>query len=346
MAQIAAVIAGIAATLWELYKIAKTWYDRIHAAVNFIAEVIHYTELKKVDWILRLTWTSYRETWEELYATVSRVSLALGRDADFFALALRASRNMARASAALMGQKWSEHEPKWIAMTNDFLGNVQRNADEYARNPEHFFSMIDYYIDDPRTSAGMNRGIFLWDLLDETAKRTAAAGVELVELNKNLTQFQESLPDFLEPLIGPIIQPMLDLLDFTETSKFDDAMLTLHEAMEVFDTGIEHNRLDLDGLIDRLKMPGDFLLEITKLDEIARRIQESRIAQAASAELARGVDELTELAKPISMTLQALADALKIKIPPVEWAVPEVEAPVPIPIGEIEPALTWFVGDY
>ena len=343
------IVAGIwagAVTLWELYQKGKKWYDKLEAIVNEVAGYIHWDLIKKIHEIAYLTNSDYRRLWEGMLKSVRDMSGSIGRDADFLVHLMYTSRALIISTAALGGYSLDVAENRYFIYTSKWLKKVNTDASWYQTHPESLFTDFEAMVIQPNQNMSSIYGERLQNKLSAIIDAAARKAVDLADLHDSLTAFDVALQGKVRGWAGGMIDGAIAALDFTDNTRFDTYVVSTQKILDVIGGDIAAGQASLADLFGKLSLPGRFLSDLTHLDDIQRRIEESRIAEVASRTLDEGVDRLETLAAPIYMDLKKLADALRKKLPPVEWEVPEVAVPVVKPLGAIDPVYTWFVGDY
>lgn len=346
MAGVTSTIIAGAKVVYEVFVWLRKQWQVVVGGINYIADLIYWDEIKQIHRIAYAVSSDYQEMWRGVMKVVRNVSVSIGRDADFLSQILISSRNLIYVSSTIAGHPLDICEQKYLAKTQAFFQRVNWSAEGYAAHPERIFTDIEALLvreSHYEANAAQQR---LWTYVLWSVQKAKEHMAQLQDLNKVLSDFQTALPGNVKGLLDPILQSAIDALDFTETSVFQAYIDTTDKAIKAAGVDIEAIQADIGSFVDAIKKPGDWLLDLTHLGSLARSIVDSRAARVASDALGDAVDTLETAAQPIMMELQALAAALKVKIPPVEWHVPEVEAPAGIPIGEIDPVKTWYVGDY
>lgn len=339
------VVSAADSVLW-LYETGRDWWYRITKITNWIADVLHWETIGKIHKIAYIVSSDYHAMWRGIMVSVRNASAAIGRDADFLSQLLIASKSVVYSAAALGGYTIGEAEGRYLARVDNFFRNFNWRAETYRDHPERLFTDAEIHLFKPDRDIARDAGRSLFIRARFAVEGVQRLTTDLADFNKSLQDLENALPEKMRSSFHSLIGPVLDALDFTETTAFDEYVVKIDKVLNIIGQDIEAQKTDFGGLVAKLLLPGQWLLDLTHLDDLARGIEESRMATAASKTLRDGVEDLTTLAQPISMVLEKLSGALKIRIPPVEWAVPEVEVPRPGHIEAIEPALTWFVGDY
>ncbi|GAI72399.1 unnamed protein product, partial [marine sediment metagenome] len=193
------------------------------------------------------------------------------------------------------------------------------------------------------------KGAFMGNLIknvDNTIKKTEEIVGNIVTVRDGIDKLVKDLPEKISKQIDEAIGPYIEKLDTFIVDVYDPRKKELDEIMDTI-RGIQTAlRGDTRDVVDRLKKPADYLLEIDNLSDEDRLDQEIKIDDISSRYYKGQIIPSSEGMEPISAELRKIRDILTRPLELAFMGVEEVVAPVPIPIGEIDPSKTWFVGDY
>jgi len=307
---------------------------------------IHFDTLVGVHKIAFLVSEDYRNVMRQVYGEITKVSEALGYGPYFLTLALQNTRNLVLDVSTSMGMRYDLAEVSWLATFQGYMKNFAGAAYKYSNNPEALFFDLSRWVE---RDALDRKGVFIEGLVrtvEKTTEAVAGAIEQVVVIRDDLSKLVLDLPEAIRSQVEPVIMPYIEKFDTFIIDTYDPYKRELEGIIAKIESLQGSQRSRLTDIVDRLKKPADYLLEIDKLEDWEREEQELKIDYIASSYHRRQLAGVSEVVKPIDAELRKIAE---VKTRPLELAfmgVEEVTAPIPIPIGEIDPAKTWFVGEY
>lgn len=333
-------------TLGTLSAGTATFIESIAASFSAMLTAIHFDTILATHNIALLVSEDYRVMMNGVYSEMSEVSAALGFYPQFLALAIRNSRTLVLDVSSTLGMEYDMAQVQWLSTFQEYLHKFNEKAREYENNPAALFEDIDNWIDKPamdtkgsfmaRTIASLDRGL---TIIDTAVKDT-------IRIREDLHRLADDLPDNIRKHVKPWIDDLTKDFDRFVTETYDPYKTQLDSIIKGLNKMQDSSRKDLDGIVRRLKKPGDYLMEIDKMGPWDRLDQERKVADISTREYRRDVAEFTVKTESVSAELEKIREALKhVSLMPLEFP-GEIEKPSRPAGVKAEPKETWFVGDY
>ncbi|GAI72028.1 unnamed protein product [marine sediment metagenome] len=182
--------------------------------------------------------------------------------------------------------------------------------------------------------------------IDSTVKVMKDTVTDVSKLRTDLSQLISDLPPKIRSETKPFFDEVFLKYDDWIREDYKPAIAQFDRLIVALNVKQDEHRQNIDGLVDRLKRPADYLLELDGFDPDLRRQQEDSIHEISTRTYARGSAGVRSVTDPVTFAFQKLAEALKLAAEPPEWAVPEITTPSRPARTPVEPRKTWNVGDY
>ena len=335
VSKLAAIKAGI-----------STFLDTMKVSIGTFLKAIHYDTIVSVHRVAFLVSEDYRKMVTGVYNEIATFSASLGLGSTFILSAMQNARSIVLTTSTLLGRKYDMAEISWLATFHDYLKVFQSRAYRYRNNPGAVLYDLDQLITrDAIDAQGMAiRGIF--ESIKEVSSTIQTTVNRVVTLRDEVNEFVADLPLFIRKEIEPELAPIIARFDQFITQKYDPLKREFNTIIqEIGLTQIEH-KTKVDGLIDRLKRPGDYLGEIERFAGWEKVAQERKVSEIASRQLGRDTDVLKKRAKELSTELGKVTKAIEhVSLLPLTMPV-ELEG-LSRPIGvKAKERTSWNVGDY
>jgi len=330
----------------KIQLFAQVFVGSLSLSLNALLVAIHFDTLVGVHKIALLVSEDYRLIMSEVYGEIRRVSSALGYGPEFLLLLTQNSKKLIQDVGSTFGREWDMTEVQWLSTFQDYMGKFQGAAYRYRDNPEAVLYDVGRWVEQPAVNT---KGAFMAKLIksvDDTVEKTEEIVGDIVTVRKDINKLVKDLPEDISKQIAEAIDPYVSKFDDFIVEKYDPGLKAFNE---VFDTIKAHQaeiRDRAEALANRLKKPADYLLEIDTFTDEDRLDQETKFDDLSSRYYKRQLIVRSEALEPFSAELGKIREAMTRPLEIAFMGVEEVTAPVPIPIGEIDPSKTWFVGEY
>jgi len=327
------------------YAIAG-FVDAIGICMGSFLEVIHFSTLLQIHQVAYILSGDYREMMSHVYDEIAEVSVALGLGSGYLILLHRNARNVILDVSGMMGRSYDLAEITWLQQYSDYLKKFNERVNIYKTNPGMILHDVDEYLVKPAADL---KGAVVSNIILTIDSTVAVMKDTVTDVSKLRTDLGQLISD-LPPKIRSETKPFFDEVFL----KYDDWIREDYKpAIKVFDQLIgalkveqDTHRQNIGGLVDRLKRPADYLLELDNFDLDLKREQEDSIHELSSRTYMRQAYDVRSDIGPVTFAFQKLAEALTVSIPPPEWKIPEKIEPGRPARTPVEPRETWDVGDY
>jgi len=337
---------------WEVstfakFKLALTAFtDVLGAGFSAFLTAIHYDTLIGVHRIAELVSEDYRNVMRGVYGEITRVSSALGYGPYTLLLLTQNSKRLIQDVSSTIGMEWNLSEVQWLSTFQSYMTNFSRAAYKYRGDPEALLYDMGRWIDRDAVNA---KGAFMASLtqsVDGLLKDVENFVGDLVIIREDVNTLVKDLPEKLSKQIADAIDPYISQFDDFITGTYDPYRKVIGDLVDTIQAHQAEIKERAELLADRLKKPADYLLEIDTFTDEERLNQETKLDDLSSRYYKRQLTASSEAIEPISAELGKIRAILTRPLEIAFMGVEEITAPVPIPIGEIDPSKTWFVGDY
>lgn len=333
----------------ELKLVAATmieWIDILTVAFADFAEFIHLTTILAVNEIAMLVSEDYRVMMQKFYSQLGAISAALGFVPQFLALAFRNARTVVLDASTYFGKSYDLAEITWLSSLNGFLKKFGEDTMRYSLNPEAVFTDLDAWII-KEASDGKSQGArFIITAIESVISVTEEIVTEISGIRSKVDTFVSDLPAFIKDEIKPFLDELTEPLDNFLEDVYRPELAKASKLIGALGTRMDDTKIEVGNIVDRLKKPGDLLLEIDKLAQEAKTEQEEKIFDASNRPLVRSGAAIIENAEEEQEKLQALIAVLEKPIEMMPYEVVEEVNPGKESIGRVPPDRTWFTGDY
>jgi len=330
----------------KIVLFAQVFVGSLGLSFNAMLVAIRFQTFVGVHKIALLVSEEYRLIMSEVYGEIRKVSSALGYGPEFLLLLTQNSKKLIQDVGSTFGREWDLTEVQWLSTFQDYMGKFSGAAYKYRDNPEALLYDLGRWVEQPAVNT---KGAFMAKLVetvDDTVEKTEEIVGNIVTVRDDIDKLVKDLPEDISKQIAEAIDPYVSKFDDFITDKYDPGMKAFNEVFDTIKAYQAELKTRADELIERLKKPADYLLEIDSLSDEDRLDQEIKIDDLSSRYYKRELTVRSEAMEPISAELGKIRDILTRPLELAFMGVEEVTAPMPIPIGEIDPSKTWFVGDF
>jgi len=332
---IIAIIAAIVNAAIEAYKFVKT-----------LADLLHIAEIIKVGKILYAIWPGFREAVDRVMGRVSEVSEKIGMGVDGLSHLLNVVRSGTGTLAGLFHWSWEERSVASFERVESSLEWLSKRAHAFSDNPGKVLDQIFELSEAKNTS---EIGKWWWsveEFITDAAETAEKAVKKTQEIVKEIESLRNDLPRFVRDHIPHALWDAALWADVMIEQKLLPGIEKMEKTIGEVNAVLDSHRDHINELVDRLKRPGDVMLEIDKLTAEERELQETKIDEVASRAFNKAADKYEEADRELDMTMEKIRKAMEAPTPPPSFMKLEGAPP---PAGEIpgeKVRTTWFVGDY
>lgn len=315
-------------------------------SISSFLTAIQFDTLISIHRVAYLVSEDYRDTMRKVYGEIVAVSEALGYGPYFMTLFLQNTRNLVLDVSTTLGMKYDLAQVQWIANLHDYLKFFSAATYRYVKDPEALFYDMERWVDRPALD---KKGEFLQGII--LTLRNATEGIEAIVNNvttirDDLDRLVRQLPETIREEIQPHIQPIIDNFDDFIADNYDPYKRQMDNIINTLSDVQDTNRNNISGLVDRLKKPADYLLEIDMLEDWERTEQEIKVADISTRQFKRDSVVLEGYAEPVSAELERIRTAIRhITLEPLTLP-EELPGPSRPAKEEATPRETWYIGDY
>jgi len=345
----AGAIGGIVGAVGAIYSIAgdnlKGFVDTVYTGFKEFTQAINLELALKISDIVALTSDSYRESMNNVYLQIGKVSNALGNSGEFMQLLLRDAKLIIQDTAAVMGRRYDLGEIVWLQTLEDFLKTFSEQTLKYKDNPGELIQDIDKWVFKPAvdTKAAVFQNLYgIVDTVLATSKNVIA---EISDVRDNVHGVMDRLPLEIKKEIDPYIDGVFNKYDTWIQTYFHPTIQTLEITISQYRNDYIKMGQELYLLVNYLKNPADFLARIADLSQEDRFRVQGIIVDLLLKGYNRDVSNWTETTGPQRSYLDGIRRLIDAKIEIPAWDVGEIETPQRPARTQVEPRKTWFVKD-
>lgn len=343
---ISAYVSNITSILSKVWTWTTAFINNLKYSFKLFLEAIHFKTLLRVHEILYFVSSDYRYYCQKLMYEFSQFSASVGFDAQTVVLAIQNARTLVLDVSASMGFKYDMAEITWLKNLQEYARCIEFRGKLYADNPWHILTDIDDLLIRPAinvkaaTSSAILGGIDgALDAIKRTVEDVSKVRTDLMKLINDLPA---GMREDMQSLVKPIIVKFDNFLTYT----FWPLHNFLNNSVNLINRQVSWDREDIKSIVERLKNPAHYMLEINHLPESERLQAEKYVSDIAFSPYNRGaavnaVEYQTKLE-----TLKSIAEALNRSKVNEQWYVSEIEKPVRPAFAPAIPRNTWFVGDF
>lgn len=320
--------------------------ESIYQSVKRFLDIIHFNTIMKVHSIAYTLSADYRNLVNRVYRQLSLYSQAIGLPAHTVSLILRDARDIVLDTSNMLGRNYDLSEIAWLSTFNDTMQKVADRADIYRDNPERLFTDIDLWVTRPHADLRAGTMANIIKFVDRSVEEIDKVVTGVDKVRDDIGDLIHHLPDDIRKHVEPLLEPIFDKYDHWIDYEYTPAVEKIDQVMGVLSEEKDKIREDMVGLLGRLKKPGDYISEIDAFPDDERIPQEEIVGDIAGRVERREAEEFDEVDADIVMELHKRRSILEAEYPPPEWFVGEVPTPQRPADVEVEPRVTWNVGDY
>lgn len=337
---------------WQISTLAKfklalvAFTDVLGAGFSAFLAAIQYDTLVGIHRIAELVSEDYRNVMRGVYGEITKVSSALGYGPYTLLLLTQNSKRLIQDVSSTIGMEWDLAEVQWLSTFQSYMTKFSGAAYRYRDNPEALLYDMGRWVERDAVNA---KGAFMASLVqsvDGLLKDVENFVGDIVTIKEDVNKLVMDLPEKISRQIADAIDPYISKFDDFITGTYDPYREILGSIVDSIQAHQAEIRDRTDALIDRLKKPGDYLLEIDAFSDEDRLDQEGKIADLSRRQHRRDVKDFSVLGETTTYELDKLKRALKIALPIPIGFPEEIEAPVRPAGVKAKPRKTWNVGDY
>lgn len=344
------IFAEIGLAIWNAFtwvlKLIDDVTKYINDEVQKILDKIHFDTILKVHRIATIVSVDYRNFIGQMYGKLAEMSKALGVGAETLSLMTQSARVLILDTAALAGKPLHEGELDFLLVMGKQFEGIAKGAEFYARMPHALFDRFETRVYGPQLEkrseimGGFGRTInTALDYAESTVEKTD-------EIIDDLFELGQSIPGQIGDAIVDAVAPI--------KKKFTDFQTDVWEPFKAQSEGVltqlgldrDLVRKDTQNIIDRLKSPADYLLEIDKLEAPERLKEEWKIGALAARSYADETAANTVDINVVRQNLAVIAAIMATPGKPPAWYVGEEKGILISPVYTPGEATSWFRGDF
>ena len=340
-------VEGYNISLLAKMKLGLTAFmDVMGAGFSSFLTAIHYNTLIGIHKIAELVSSDYRQVMRGVYAELSRVSDALGYGPYTLLLLTQNSKNLIHDVSSTFGMEWDLSEVHWLSTFQAYMKKFSGAAYKYRDNPEALLYDLSRWVEKDALNAKGAYMAALTQSVDNLLRNVQNFVGDITLVRDDINKLVADLPESIRLQVAPVIAPYITKFDDFITDTYDpyrQEITAIVDGLQVVQREIQSRA---DELVDRLKKPSDYLLEIDNMSEEDRLDQEMKLSELSNREFYREVDAFVPVSEPASAELERIREALKVAVP-IQIGFPEeVEGPERPKGVKAEVRKTWFIGDY
>ena len=340
-------VQGYNISLLAKLKLGLTAFmDVMGAGFSSFLTAIHYNTLIGIHKIAELVSSDYRQVMRGVYAELSRVSDALGYGPYTLILLTQNSKNLIHDVSSTFGMEWDLSEVHWLSTFQDYMKKFSGAAYKYRDNPEALLYDLSRWVEKDALNAKGAYMAALTQSVDNLLRNVQNFVGDITLVRDDINKLVADLPESIRLQVAPVIAPYITKFDDFITDTYDpyrQEITAIVDGLQVVQREIQSRA---DELVDRLKKPSDYLLEIDNMSEEDRLDQEMKLSELSNREFYREVDAFVPVSDSTSAELKRIRDALRVSVPMPIGFPEEVEGPQRIKGEKATPRKSWFVGDY
>lgn len=340
-------VQGWNISIFAKLKLSLTAFmDVMGAGFSAFLTAIHYSTLLGIHKIAFLVSPAYREIMRQVYGELGRVSDALGYGPYTLLLLMQNSRNLVLDVSTTLGMEYDLAEVQWLSSFQEYLKSFSGAAYKYRDNPEALLYDLTRWIEKDALNA---KGSYMGSLtrtVDGLVRNIESFVGDVTKIRDDIDKLVSDLPENIRSEIEPAIEPYIRRFDDFITETYDPYRHEIDSILSTMRTHQDELNNRTDEIVDRLKKPADYLLEIDLMSEEDRLDQERKAGELSNREYYRQVDAFVPLSEPVSAELEKIREALEVAVPVPIGFPEEVEGPQRPKGVKAAVRKTWYVGDF
>ncbi len=344
--EIMATLGVLNVTAFSTFVAVGTFVNSIVIGFQAFLTVIRFTTLKQIHNIAYILSAEYRSMMNKVYGHISKLSNQLGLGPYTMMMIIENTRSVVASASAFMGRNYDLFEVSWLQQFHGAMKSMNVKLESYRDNPAGLINDLDNWITKPTIDQASRFQVIILQTVEKITEGLEEITNRALRVRDDLEQLVNDLPEEIRHEILPRLKQVTKYVDDFIGNKYGPNMALLNQSIDVLKGRQEQAKDNINGIVDRLLRPGDYLLEIDTMSETARLEQELKLEEVTTRQSRRDTDKLTEHTSPAWAMLLKLQSALGLKLEKVAWHVPEVVDPGRTAMSEAIPRATWFVGEY
>ncbi len=336
------VIAAVPTSIAEVSLYISLYSE---ALGNFLI-YIHFSTIMAIHSLAYMVSEDYRLMMSKIWTQIAQVSKQLGLGAAFLSLALHNARSVVLDVSSRIGMKYDLAELAWLQEFNGFLSNFAKDTKRYMNEPGLVFWDIDQWIIKKQIDRGGGYAQVIWTSIETGIKGLKEMFEEVTEFKTGLETLVGYMPSFIRKEIQPELDKVTRYVDDFVDKHYQPSMDLLDNSIRILQGRQQTTVKSIDGIVNRLIRPADYLHEIDSLPDDARFEQEKSLAEITTRDSRADANETIEATNQTWLGLMKVRKALAVPVDKVAWDIPEAPNPGRPALATILPRLTWNVGDF
>lgn len=343
---IASYVAKIASAISKVWTSISAFVTTMKEYFTLFLKAIHFKTLLKLHEVLYFLSDSYRYYWQQLMYQFSEFSASIGFDAQTVALAIQNARVLVLDVSASMGMKYDLAEITWLKNLREYARMIEYRGESYARNPWQALDDIDQLLVRPAINVKAATSQVILAGIDGALEGVKGVVDDVVKIRDDLNRFVGNLPSGIREQVQEAIAPYINKFNEFISSTYGPAMSVLDGTINLINGRLELSRENIKAIIERIKNPANYLLEIDRLSDSERLNAERKISDIVFRPYNRDYSSNAPEYHTKLETLRSIAEALNRSTVNEQWYVSEMEKPVRPAFAPAIARNTWFVGDF
>jgi len=309
-------------------------------------EEIHVEQMKQIsdieieitdEWILAIA---------QIDREIEQVSQNNYRDPHFLTLVLRITRNKVLEVSNLLGRPYIVSELEWIGQLHKILGMLR--IPPLWRNPSisQLFALIDEVIYKPYCDTKGKLSLSWFTLFEGLLNASYGLNESTEKVKDALAKVIDGLPGQIKNEVQPLIDDHRNEVGEWIQLIYHPELTNIRDLIDVLTGQTNTHTQNIQGIVDRIVNPGDYLYEIDERHPDVIEDQEDKVTDISHRRYARDSDALSAEASDTYDHLDDLVDAGQVPVEVKPWNKPLVAKVKPKTIDPMEKRTTWFVGDF
>jgi len=328
------------------YMSLNAFAAAVSAEFSAMLTAIHFDTLAAAHEIAYLVSADYRETWSKVQAEVSALSGALGLGPYYLNLLYRNTRTLVLDVSTSMGYKYDMAQVNWLASFSEYSRVLSARAYRYRDNPDLLIYDLEEMVDRSLLDAKGTWMTALVDTVDSALTAVEGAVDTVTTVRNDLERLASGMPEDLGKFVQDRINPIISKVDKFIINDYRPRIEKISAITDVIKERTDRHRENIEGILGRLKYPGDYIGEIDGMTEEERRAQEDKIRDISERSNVRDGEAFASGAIEGLDNWHDFVSSPYGPPQPAAWEVPERAKPYTHKQFELEPGETWYVGDY
>jgi hypothetical protein len=333
---------SILGTLSAIWGVIKTVYK----AVSWVVSTFHVKEIIQLIQLARKISPKFRRWTNELLRGIKDIAETIGVGAATMNNVLHSLQSLLNATGAMLGKDWQWVEGRYADKALSTVEKMKTWGLELKNNPAAFVD--DVFIDENiehqiELGDGWNN---VWNGIEKGVNWASDALDKTQDLTDALNELENALPDKIKKFIPDSVWDGIEEAQQMINNVLEPRLNKVEKALSIIDSAVTQRKKEINNIVDRLALPGDYINEIDQLDERLRELQQSKIDDQSGSQYNR---EATEANNETSDVFNEMVRIAEAGIPPGQspsfLGLEPASNPRP-PGAQTGQYETWFVGDY